>query len=287
MSKKKKLQDDDYPTTGHEWDGIREYDKPMPRWWLWTFYLSIIFAIGYVIAYPAIPLKDGATPGLLKFSSRMEVKANIDSVNAQNSEIEMRLLETPLEQVSADAELARFATAGGGAVFRTYCAQCHGAGAQGAKGYPNLQDDDWLWGGDLEAIATTVRHGIRHDADEDTRYSEMPKFGEILEETDVAELAEYVLSISGQDHDMSVAANGKTLFADNCTSCHGDTAQGDREQGAPNLADALWLYGSDRETVIETIANSRFGVMPAWQGRLTEAQIKQVTFFVHQLGGGE
>jgi cytochrome c oxidase cbb3-type subunit 3 len=287
MSKKTKMNDEDYPTTGHEWDGIREYDKPMPRWWLWTFYLSIIFAIGYVIAYPAIPLINGATPGLLGQSSRGDVAAHIETVNAQNAEIEARLLSTPLEEVAADADLKRFATAGGGAVFRTYCAQCHGAGAQGAKGYPNLQDDDWLWGGDLASLETTIRHGIRHDADEDTRYSEMPKFGEILEGDDIASLTEYVRQISGQDHDASKIFEGKTLFADNCVSCHGENATGDREQGAPNLADALWLYGSDHDAITKTITNSRFGVMPAWQGRITEAQIKQVTFYVHQLGGGE
>jgi len=287
MSKKIKKSDEDYPTTGHEWDGIREYDKPMPRWWLNTFYLCIIFSVGYMIAYPAIPLLKGATPGLLKFSSRGEVQQHIDAVNAQNAEIEAKLLATPLEEISADADLARFATAGGGAVFLTYCAQCHGAGAQGAKGYPNLQDDVWLWGGDLDAIATTVRHGIRNDTDEDTRYSEMPKFGEILESDEIAQVAEYVLQVSGQDHEGSLAAPGKAIFEENCSACHGETASGDREQGAPNLADALWLYGGDRDTITQTITNSRFGVMPAWQTRITDAQIKQVTFYVHQLGGGE
>jgi cytochrome c oxidase cbb3-type subunit 3 len=190
MSKKIKKSDEDYPTTGHEWDGIREYDKPMPRWWLYTFYLCIIFAFGYMVAYPAIPLLKGATPGLLGYASRTEVAEHIAEVNAKNHEIVAQLLSTPLEEISADADLVRFATAGGGAVFRTYCAQCHGEGAQGAKGYPNLQDDDWLWGGDLAAIETTVRHGIRHEADEDTRYSEMPKFGEFMEKTEIAALAE-------------------------------------------------------------------------------------------------
>jgi cytochrome c oxidase cbb3-type subunit 3 len=287
MSKKIKKSDEDYPTTGHEWDGIREYDKPMPRWWLNTFYLCIFFAIGYSIAYPAIPLINGATPGLLGFSTRGEVSEHIASVNAQNAEIEAQLLATPLDQVVKDADLARFATAGGGAVFRTYCAQCHGEGAQGAKGYPNLQDDVWLWGGDLNELETTIRHGIRNDTDEDARYSEMPKFGEILEKDEIAAVAEFVLKSSGQDHDAELAKAGQPVFADNCAACHGETATGDREQGAPNLADALWLYGSDRATITKTITNSRFGVMPAWQGRITEAQIKQVTFYVHQLGGGE
>jgi cytochrome c oxidase cbb3-type subunit 3 len=264
--RKPKLTDEDYPTTGHEWDGIREYDKPMPRWWLITFIICVVWAIGYTIAYPAWPLISGATPGLLGYSSRGAVAEDIQTVNNQNAQIEAKLLATPMESVGDDSELARFATAGGGAVFRTYCSQCHGAGAQGAKGYPNLQDDDWLWGGSITAIETSIRHGIRHDLDEDTRYSEMPKFGEFLEEEEITNLAAYVGELSGQEHDAGAAANGKTLFADNCSSCHGDTGLGDREQGAEN---------------------ARFGVMPAWQDRITDAQIKQVAFYVHQLGGGE
>jgi cytochrome c oxidase cbb3-type subunit 3 len=285
--RKPKLTDEDYPTTGHEWDGIREYDKPMPRWWLITFILCIVWAIGYTIAYPAWPLIKGATPGLLGYSSRAEVAEEIATVNNQNAQIEAKLLATPMEDIRNDAELARFAAAGGGAVFRTYCSQCHGAGAQGFKGYPSLQDDDWLWGGDLAAIETTIRHGIRHDLDEDTRYSEMPKFGEFLEGQEIVQLAEFVRSISGQEHDATGAALGQPLYEENCASCHGDEAKGDREQGAPNLSDALWLYGGDHDTLVETISNSRFGVMPAWQGRITDAQIKQVAFYVHQLGGGE
>jgi len=285
--RKPKLTDEDYPTTGHEWDGIREYDKPMPRWWLITFIITVIWGLGYTIIYPAWPLINGATPGLLGYSSRQDVAEKIEAVNSENATIEAKLLATPMEEIINDPDLVRFAKAGGGAVFRTYCSQCHGTGAQGAKGYPNLQDDDWLWGGDLAAIETTLRHGIRYDGDENTRYSQMPAFGEILEDADIEKLAEYVLSVSGQEHDGAMAAEGAALFADNCAACHGDNAMGDREQGAPNLTDALWLFGGDKDTIIETIANSRFGVMPAWQGRITDAQIKQVAFYVHQLGGGE
>ena len=285
--RKPKLTDEDYPTTGHEWDGIREYDKPMPRWWLITFIITVIWGLGYTIIYPAWPLINGATPGLLGYSSRQDVAEKIEAVNRENATIEAKLLATPMEEIINDPDLVRFAKAGGGAVFRTYCSQCHGTGAQGAKGYPNLLDDDWLWGGDLAAIETTLRHGIRYDGDEDTRYSQMPAFGEILEDADIEKLAEYVLSVSGQEHDGAMAAEGAALFADNCAACHGDNAMGDTEQGAPNLTDALWLFGGDKDTIIETIANSRFGVMPAWQGRITDAQIKQVAFYVHQLGGGE
>ncbi len=285
--KKPKLTDEDYPTTGHEWDGIREYDKPMPRWWLITFIITVIWGLGYTIIYPAWPLINGATPGLLGYASRQDVADDIAAVNSENATIEAKLLATPMEEIINNPDLVRFATAGGGAVFRTYCSQCHGTGAQGGKGYPNLQDDDWLWGGDLTAIETTIRHGIRYDGDENTRFSQMPAFGEILEGADIEKLAEFVLKVSGQDHDAAMAAAGATLFADNCAACHGDNAQGDREQGAPNLTDALWLFGGDKETITDTITNSRFGVMPSWQGRITDAQIKQVAFYVHQLGGGE
>lgn len=285
--RKPKLTDEDYPTTGHEWDGIREYDKPMPRWWLITFIITVIWGLGYTVIYPAWPLIKGATPGLLGYASRQDVADDIAAVNSENATIEAKLLATPMGEITNDPDLVRFATAGGGAVFRTYCSQCHGTGAQGAKGYPNLQDDDWLWGGDLTAIETTIRHGIRYDGDDDTRFSQMPAFGEFLEDQDIEKLAEYVLKVSGQEHDAGMAAEGATLFADNCAACHGDDARGDREQGAPNLSDALWLFGGDKETITNTITNSRFGVMPAWQGRITDAQIKQAAFYVHQLGGGE
>lgn len=287
MKKKQKTTDEDYPTTGHEWDGIREYDKPMPRWWLNTLYLCIVWAIGYTIAYPAWPLLTEATPGLLGWSSRGDVAAEIAKVNEQNAEIEAKLLATPMEEIAADADLSRFASAGGAAVFRTYCAQCHGEGAAGAKGYPNLQDDDWLWGGEIATLEETIRHGIRYEADDDTRLSDMPQFGEMLEKDEITSITNYVRSLSGKEHDEASATAGTELFAENCAACHADAGTGDRDVGAPNLTDAIWLYGSDAAAIEKTITYSRSGVMPAWQGRITDAQIKQVAFYVHQLGGGE
>jgi cytochrome c oxidase cbb3-type subunit III len=288
MSRRKKPTDDEqWPTTGHEWDGIREYDKPMPRWWVITFYITIVWAIGYMIAYPAWPLIKGATPGLLGYSSRLEVEKDIARVNAQNAEIDGRLLAAKLSDIGLDEELRRYATAGGAAVFRNSCAQCHGEGAAGTKGYPNLLDDDWLWGGDLDAIYTTVSDGIRSDRSEDTRFSQMPAFGEFLEREEIAQLAQQVLSLSGQEFDATLAAKGQDLFDENCSACHGAGGTGDVDIGAPDLTDAIWLYAGDAKTITETITNSRYGVMPAWRGRLTEAQIRQVTTYVHQLGGGE
>ncbi|MEM6904857.1 MAG: cytochrome-c oxidase, cbb3-type subunit III, partial [Pseudomonadota bacterium] len=182
--------------------------------------------------------------------------------------------------------LDSFAQAGGAAVFRTYCSQCHGAGAAGALGYPNLIDDDWLWGGDHEAIAATIRHGIRWEEDYDTRYSQMAAFGRdgILSKPEIRTVADYILSLSGAAEG---SAEGEELYLDNCAACHGDEALGDPEQGAPNLADAIWLYGGDRDAVITSITNARFGVMPAWNTRLSEAEIRQVAHYVHSLGGGE
>ena len=198
-----------------------------------------------------------------------------------------RVVATDLAEVSQDADLAQYARSNGAAVFRTWCAQCHGSGAAGAVGYPNLLDDAWLWGGDLEAIHTTIRHGIRTDEDEDARYSEMPAFADILSEEEIEQAVNHVLSISGGSADASMAEAGAVVFADNCSACHGDAGKGDVEIGAPDLTDAIWLYGGDADALRTTIARSRFGVMPAWATRLNDAEIRAVTLYVHGLGGGE
>lgn len=274
-------------TTGHDWDGIKELNNPLPRWWLWCLYLCIIWGVGYLIAYPAWPLVNGATEGLLGYSTRGLVAEEIARVDEMNSELRTALAGADLATLSDNEELNRFAIAGGAAVFRANCSQCHGAGANGAKGYPNLLDDDWLWGGDIDAIAFSIRHGIRNDLDDDARYSEMPAFGEFMEPEDISALVQHVLSISGAEYDAGLAATGAELFADNCAACHAEDGTGDREQGAPNLADAIWLYGGDAETLEQTITYSRFGVMPPWGPRLSEDQVNAVAAYVHQLGGGE
>ena len=276
-------------TTGHVWDGIEEWDNPMPRWWVWTFYLTIIWGIGYVIAYPAWPLINGATAGVLGWSTRGDVAAEIQAVEEANAPINAKLEAVDLNAIVGDPELNTYAVSAGGAVFRTWCAQCHGSGAAGAKGYPNLLDDDWLWGGDMEAIHHTVTHGIRNEDSDDARYSEMPAFGrdELLTEEEVEQVTNYVMSLSGEANDASQVEAGSVIYADNCASCHMEDGTGDREQGAPNLADAIWLFGGDYEDIKHTVTYSRFGVMPAWNTRLTEAQIRAVTAYVHQLGGGE
>lgn len=288
MSTKKQQQKkpEEYGTTGHSWDGIEELNTPLPRWWLWTFYACIVWGVLYTIAYPAWPMIKSATPGLMGWSTRANVAADIAAVDTANGPINTALEGAELTQISADPNLLGYATNGGKAVFATYCSQCHGSGAAGNLGYPNLLDDDWLWGGDIEAIHTTITHGIRND-DLDSRYSEMPAFGEILEEGEIASLVNYVTSLSGTPSDPSLVEAGAELFLDNCSSCHGENAMGDRDQGAPNLADAIWLYGGDEASLTETINYARFGVMPPWNEILTEAEIRAVSVYVHQLGGGE
>ncbi len=288
MSKVPPKQQGDPETTGHAWDGIEEFNNPLPRWWLWTFYATIIWAVGYTIAYPAWPMINGATAGVLGYSTRAEVAADIKANDDANAAINTRLSEAELTEIAADAELNTYAVSAGNAVFKTWCAQCHGSGAAGAKGYPNLLDDDWLWGGDIEAIHATISHGIRNEDDDDARYSEMPAFGEILEPEEIAQVVNYVQTLSGDTAmDASMVDAGKVVFEENCAACHMEDGTGDREQGAPNLTDAIWLYAGDYDTLMETVTNSRYGVMPPWVGRLNEAEVRAVSLYVHQLGGGE
>jgi len=280
---------DEVETTGHSWDGIEEFNNPLPRWWLWTLYATIVWAIGYTIAYPAWPLVNGATPGLMKWSTRGDVAAEIKAVDEANAAIEAKLAAADLTAISADADLNSYAVNAGAAVFQTWCSQCHGAGASGAKGYPNLLDDDWLWGGSIEEIHYTIANGVRNDDNDDARFSEMPKFGvdELLSEEEIDQVVNYVLKISGQEADAELATAGAVVFEDNCSSCHAEDGKGDRDQGAPNLTDAIWLYGGDKETIRETVTFARFGVMPTWAARLSESDIRAVATYVHQLGGGE
>ncbi len=295
MSDNKKDDDLDYETTGHEWDGIQEYNKPLPRWWLWTFYATIVWGVLYTIAYPAWPLVNSATAGILGYSTRAEVAEEIARVDEANAAINTRLASVELTEIAADPELQAYARNAGAAVYLSWCTQCHGSGAAGssqegwAAGYPNLLDDDWLWGGTIEDIHLTIRHGIRNENDPDARYSEMPAFGrdELLSEEEVAQVVNYVMSLSGEPQDASLVEAGAEVYDINCSACHGEDHQGDVFQGAPNLADAIWLYGGDYDDIYETVYHSRYGVMPSWQDRLSEAEIRAVASYVHGLGGGQ
>jgi len=277
-------------TTGHDWGGIKELDTPMPRWWLICFWISVFWTIAYLGVYLAWPLITGETKGFFGYSStRAEIADTMKAVKASQAKFLTKINSLSLEEIRADKELATFAYAGGKSAFAVNCSQCHGSGASGAPGYPNLNDDNWLWGGSLEDIHTTISHGIRFEQDEDTRVSEMPGFGrdEILNRAQIVQVADFVLSLSKRKHDIDSAKTGAPIYAENCMPCHGSKGQGDREQGAPTLNNFLWLYGSEKADIIRQITTSKHGVMPAWAGRLDEATIKQLTIYVHALGGGE
>jgi cytochrome c oxidase cbb3-type subunit III len=290
-AKQVKKTDREVPTTGHSWDGIQEFDNPMPRWWVWVFYACIVWGLGYTIFYPAWPTLTGHTQGIYGSTERKNVEADIKQFDDANGPIKAKLVAADLASIPGNDELKSFAIPAGASVFKNNCAQCHGSGAAGVqgKGYPNLLDNDWLWGGDMEQIHTTITHGIRNTTDPDARLSEMPKFGidGILEKEQIAQVVEHVLDISGQDHDATLAAAGVQVFADNCVACHGEAGKGNRDLGAPNLTDAIWLYGGDRATLTQTVTQARYGVMPAWNTRLSEDEIRAVATYVHSLGGGE
>lgn len=276
-------------TVGHEWDGIEELDTPMPRWWLWTFYGTIVFAIAYCVAYPAWPLLNSATEGMLGWTSRGQLAAELAAEQDRRAPVVRALTQTPVEQLADNPQLLAAAVEGGRSAFKVYCTTCHGAGAAGSKGYPNLNDDDWLWGGDLATIQQTLEHGIRQPGDDATRVSQMPAFGrdQLLQPAEIQDVVSYVRLVSKQEPASASSQRGATVFANNCAACHGDDARGNRSLGAPNLADHIWLYGGDRGSLTQTVTNSRNGIMPAWGSQLSPATIKMLAAYVHSLGGGE
>src|SRR3954466_1082036 len=275
-------------TTGHEWDGIKELNTPLPRWWVITFYLTIVWAIGYWIVYPAWPLISGNTRGVIGYSSRADVAVELANLEKIRGDKMVALGAAPLADIEKDPALLALARAKGKTVFGDNCAPCHGSGAAGAKGYPNLNDDDWLWGGTLEQIMQTIQFGAR-SGHAKSHEGAMLAFGKdgVLKKEQIVTVAKYVRSLSGlptgQGYDASAGAK---IFAENCTSCHGNAGKGNQEFGAPDLTDKIWLYGSDEATVIETITSGRAGIMPAWVGRLDPATIKALAVYVHSLGGG-
>lgn len=276
-------------TTGHEWDDIQELNTPLPRWWLWLFYITIIWAIAYWIVYPAWPLVSSYTKGLTGWHARQAVVEDLAALKAERAGMVDKIAAAPLPDIAKDPQLLAFARAQAKPAFAENCAPCHGAGGGGARGYPNLNDDDWLWGGKLDDIALTIRHGVR-SADDKSRQGGMPAFGRdnMLQRADILAVADYTRSLAKLPTEASAdLARGKKVFAETCVVCHGEAGKGNRELGAPDLTDAIWLYGSDRRTIIEGLQNGRAGVMPAWGGRLDDTTIKALTVYVHTLGGGE
>jgi cytochrome c oxidase cbb3-type subunit 3 len=274
-------------TTGHQWDGIKELNTPLPKWWLWVFYATIAWALVYSVAYPAWPWLSGYTKGLLGFSARGQFNERMAALEASRSQWTDRIAAASLQEINDDPELLQVATAGGKVVFNNNCAPCHGTGATGRPGgYPALVDDDWLWGGTLDDIHTTIQHGIRNATDPEARSSQMPAFGAdgILTAAQIDAVADHVLALSGQGVDNP---EGAAIYADNCVACHGELGKGDPALGAPNLTDQIWLYGAGKQAIVSQITKPRQGVMPAWNNRLSEVEIKEAAVYVHSLGGGQ
>ena len=275
-------------TTGHEWDGIQELNTPLPRWWLYILYACILFSVVYWVLYPAWPWINDYSRGVLGWSRHVELNEEIEEAKAYRAQFVSRIEAASVSEIAADRELLQFTLAGGRSAFALNCSQCHGAGAQGGVGYPNLGDDAWIWGGSLEALESTIRYGIRSEHDE-TRDMAMPAFksDEVLDDAEINDVAEFILSLSDSAGDASAAERGAAVYVENCSVCHGESGEGMHENGAPRLSDFIWLYGGNKADVVETISFSRGGVMPAWEGRLDEATVKQLAVYVHSLGGGE
>lgn len=279
----------DQPTgtefVGHEWDGIEELDTPMPRWWVWTFYATIAWALVYVVLYPAWPLAEKGTEGVLGWTSRGQLAKEMNAAEQARAGALAKIAAADFATLSPDDPLWQMARAGGAAAYKVNCSQCHGSGAAGSQqlGYPNLSDDDWLWGGDMAAIEYTITHGIRQP-DEYQRQSVMPPFAGAFDSAQLAALAQHVRSLSGLD---KPNATGAQMFADNCAACHGTKGEGNRTIGAPNLSDAIWLRGSSAEAIKSQVLGPKMGAMPAWGDRLDPVTIKMLTAYIHSLGGGE
>jgi len=271
-------------TTGHEWDGIKELDTPLPSWWLYTFYASIVFAVVWCVLYPAIPGIDG----LLGHTNRRDLAETMKAATDAQAPMVDRIRALPIEEVRKDPQLLAFARTGGRAAFNNNCAACHQAGGAGARGFPNLADDEWLWGGTLADIEQTIRYGVRGEHDK-SRTSMMPRFGAdgMLTPAQIDDVVEHVLALSRQPHDAARAARGATVFAEQCAACHQNDGSGNRELGAPALSDQIWLYGGTRAAIRDSVFNARAGAMPHWEGRVDEATIKMLTLYVHGLGGGK
>ncbi|MFO1038284.1 MAG: cytochrome-c oxidase, cbb3-type subunit III [Geminicoccaceae bacterium] len=275
-------------TTGHEWDGIKELDTPLPKWWLNIFYVSIAFSIVWWFLYPSWPTLHSHSRGLLGNSQRIDLQERMDAAQAAQAEWLDKIKAADLATINSDPKLQQFAVAGGEKTFKNNCAACHGLGGAGQGNYPTLADDDWLWGGTLDDIYTTIAHGIRYADDPDTRDTQMPVFGDgVLTADQIKDVAQHVLAFTKRDTDAEGANRGAQIYADNCASCHGENGEGMPEMGAPRLNDQIWLYGGEPEQIIAQITKPHMGVMPAWGQRLDDPTRKMVTVYVHSLGGGQ
>ena len=254
----------------HVWDeDLTEYNNPLPRWWMWLFYITIVFALGYLAVYPGL----GNFAGSFNWTSANEYEAEMKQANAEFGALFDKYQKIDIATLAKDPQ----ANAMGQRLFLNYCSQCHGSDAGGAKGFPNLRDKDWLYGGDPATIETTILNG---------RNGVMPALGAAIGgEAGILEVTQYVRSLSGLKHDAKLAEAGKSKFVI-CSACHGAEGKGTIAMGAPNLTDAIWLYGSSDETIAETIRNGRNNMMPAQKERLGEAKVHLLAAYVYSLGGG-
>jgi cytochrome c oxidase cbb3-type subunit 3 len=275
-------------TTGHEWDGIKELNTPLPKWWVWVFYATIVYAVIWWLLFPSWPGITGYFGGIVGSDQRVELAEEVTLAKSAQAAYLDRIDGASLDQIQSDPDLLSFALAGGEAAFADNCAPCHGLGGAGQDIYPTLADDAWIWGGTLDDIQQTIAYGIRND-NEESRYSEMPAFGpfEMLSRDQVDQVATFVMSLSGSYEDAAAVDDGASIFAEQCAACHGEKGEGMTEVGAPALNDQIWLYGSDQAAVVAQVWNPRHGVMPAWTDRLDEETIKILTVYVHSLGGGQ
>ncbi len=274
-------------TTGHEWDGLKELNTPLPKWWLYVLYATIAWAAVWFVLYPSVPGITGYFPGILGYSQRAAVNTEVRAIEAQRAGTMDKIKALSFTEIRKDPQLMAAAEVAGRIAFANNCQPCHGAGGGGQPGYPALAAGGWIWGGSLDAIEQTIAYGIR-SGDDKARDSQMLRFGVdgILKPDEIQKVADYVMTMYGKPTDRDVSA-GRKLYADNCAVCHGEAGQGDREKGAPRLASHVHLHDDSRDAVVAQISAPRMGVMPAWHTRLDEATIKSLALYVHSLGGGE
>jgi cytochrome c oxidase cbb3-type subunit III len=255
-------------TTGHTWDeDLAEWNNPLPRWWVWLFYVTIVFGLVYLVLYPGL----GSYQGWLGWSSSGQYQAERERAAQVYGPLFERFLAEDVTRVAADPEARRI----GQRLFLTYCSQCHGSDAGGSRGFPNLRDRHWQWGGEPAAIRTSIAEG---------RNGVMPAMGAALGGAeDVRDVAQYVLKLAGRTHDNLRAFRGKAKFDASCTACHGADGTGNPQLGAPNLTANIWIHGGSENSIIETITKGRSGAMPAHKGLLDEAKIHLLTAYVYGL----
>ena len=276
-------------TTGHEWDGIRELNTPLPKWWVYVWLACIAWAAVYMLLYPSIPYGSGYFHGLLHWSARSEVTHEVAEVDAKRDIYMKRIAALPFAAILRNPRLMQVAETAGAITFAENCQPCHGPGGSGRIGYPALAAGAWLWGGTLPAIQRTITYGIR-SGDPKARQSQMPPFGAsgMLSPAQIQQVASFVWSrFYGHPAKGEDIAPGAKIFAANCAVCHGAKGQGSFAVGAPRLASHVHLYGDFRAAIVRQVTDPRMGVMPNWDHRLDPATIKAVAIYVHSLGGGQ